>query len=112
MALGKRDYARYVTSRFGGLKLSHAARFSAVGGLATVVHIGVAMVAVAAAGTSPAVGTMIGFVTAFPFSYTGHFIFAASGRYRNYLLKFCRQFAGAVLAQYGGGVDGDRQSPL
>jgi putative flippase GtrA len=66
------------------------ARFSVVGGLATVVHIGVAMAAVAAAGASPTVGTMIGFVTAFLFSYIGHFrfTFAAPGRYRDYLLKF------------------------
>jgi putative flippase GtrA len=66
------------------------ARFSAVGGLATVVHIGVAMVAVAAAGANPTVGAMIGFVAAFLVSYLGHFrfTFAVSGRYRDYLLKF------------------------
>jgi putative flippase GtrA len=65
-------------------------RFSAVGAFATVVHIGVAMVAVAAAGTNPTVGTMIGFVVAFVVSYVGHFrfTFAAPGRYRDYLLKF------------------------
>ena len=66
------------------------ARFSAVGGLATVVHIGVAMVAVAAAGVSPTASSMIGFVAAFVVSYIGHFrfTFAALGRYRDYLLKF------------------------
>lgn len=66
------------------------ARFSAVGVLATAVHIGVAMAAVAAAGVNPTVGSMIGFVTAFVVSYVGHFrfTFAAPGRYRDYLLKF------------------------
>jgi putative flippase GtrA len=65
-------------------------RFSAVGGLATFVHIGVAMVAVAAAGANPTVGTMIGFIVAFLVSYFGHFrfTFAAAGRHRDYLLKF------------------------
>jgi putative flippase GtrA len=66
------------------------ARFSAVGALATAVHIGVAMVAVAATGANPTVGTMIGFVAAFLVSYVGHFrfSFAVPGRYRDYLLKF------------------------
>jgi putative flippase GtrA len=66
------------------------ARFSTVGGLATIVHIGVAMVAVAAAGANPTVGAMIGFIAAFLVSYLGHFrfTFAVSGRYRDYLLKF------------------------
>jgi putative flippase GtrA len=66
------------------------ARFSAVGALATVVHIGVAMAAVAAVGANPTVGSMIGFVAAFLVSYVGHFrfTFAAPGRYRDYLLKF------------------------
>lgn len=65
-------------------------RFSAVGGLATVVHIGVAMVTVAANGVNPTVGAMIGFVAAFLVSYVGHFrfSFAVPGRYRDYLLKF------------------------
>jgi putative flippase GtrA len=65
-------------------------RFSAVGGLATVVHIGVAMVAVAAAGANPTVGSMVGFGAAFLVSYFGHFrfTFAAPGRHRDYLLKF------------------------
>lgn len=65
-------------------------RFSAVGGLATVVHIGVAMVTVAATGANPTVGAMIGFVAAFLVSYVGHFrfSFAVPGRYRDYLLKF------------------------
>ena len=59
------------------------ARFSAVGAI-------VAMIVVAAAGTNPTVGAMIGFVAAFMVSYFGHFRFslAASGRYRDYLLKF------------------------
>ena len=66
------------------------ARFSAVGALATVVHIGVAVVTVAAIGANPTVGSMIGFVAAFLVSYVGHFrfTFAAPGRYRDYLLKF------------------------
>ena len=58
------------------------ARFSAVGAITTVVHIGVAMIVVAAAGANPTVGAMIGFVAAFMVSYFGHFrfTFAASGR--------------------------------
>jgi putative flippase GtrA len=66
------------------------ARFSTVGGLATIVHIGVAMAAVAAGGANPTVGATIGFVAAFLISYLGHFrfTFAVSGRYRDYLLKF------------------------
>jgi putative flippase GtrA len=71
-------------------ELWRLARFSAIGGLATVVHIGVAMVAVAAVGANPTAGSMIGFVAAFLVSYVGHFrfTFAAPGRYRDYLLKF------------------------
>ena len=71
-------------------ELSRLARFSAVGAIATVVHISVAMIVVAAAGANPTVGAMIGFVAAFMVSYFGHFrfSFAASGRYRDYLLKF------------------------
>jgi putative flippase GtrA len=71
-------------------ELSRLARFSAVGVIATVVHIAVAMVAVAAAGVNPTVGSMIGFLSAFIVSYVGHFrfTFAASGRYRDYLVKF------------------------
>jgi len=66
------------------------ARFSAVGTIATVTHIVVAMIVVATAGENPTVGAMIGFVAAFMVSYFGHFrfTFAASGRYRDYLLKF------------------------
>jgi len=66
------------------------ARFSAVGTIATVVHIVVAVIVVAAAGANPTVGAMIGFVAAFMVSYFGHFrfTFAAFGRYRDYLLKF------------------------
>ncbi|KRR14233.1 GtrA family protein [Bradyrhizobium valentinum] len=66
------------------------ARFFAVGAIATIIHIGVAMIVVAAAGANPTVGAMIGFVAAFMVSYFGHFrfSFAASGRYRDYLLKF------------------------
>jgi putative flippase GtrA len=75
------------------------ARFSAVGGLATVVHIGVAMVAVSAAGANPTVGAMIGFIAAFLVSYIGHFrfTFAAPGHLRDYLLKF----AVSSLASFG-----------
>ena len=66
------------------------ARFSTVGAVATVVHIGVAMAAVAAAGASPTVGAVIGFAAAFTVSYFGHFrfSFAVAGRYRDYVLKF------------------------
>jgi putative flippase GtrA len=66
------------------------ARFSAVGTIATVAHIVVAVIVVAAAGANPTAGAMIGFVAAFMVSYFGHFrfTFAASGRYRDYLLKF------------------------
>jgi putative flippase GtrA len=66
------------------------ARFSLVGATATIVHIGVAMGAVAVAGTNPTVGSMIGFVAAFLVSYVGHFrfTFAVAGRYRDYLSKF------------------------
>jgi putative flippase GtrA len=66
------------------------ARFFAVGTIATIVHIGVAMIVVADAGANPTVGAMIGFIAAFMVSYFGHFrfSFAASGRYRDYLLKF------------------------
>jgi putative flippase GtrA len=71
-------------------ELSRLARFSAMGAIATSVHIGVAMIAVAAAGVSPTVGTTTGFLSAFIVSYVGHFrfSFAATGRYRDYLLKF------------------------
>jgi putative flippase GtrA len=66
------------------------ARFSVVGAVATAVHIGVAMLAVAAAGANPTAGSAIGFVAAFTVSYFGHFRFSfrVTGRYRDYLLKF------------------------
>jgi putative flippase GtrA len=66
------------------------ARFSTVGAVATVVHIGVAMLAVAAVGVNPTFGAAIGFVAAFAVSYVGHFrfSFAVPGRYRDYILKF------------------------
>ena len=66
------------------------ARFSTVGAVATVVHIGVAMMVVAAAGANPTVGAAIGFVAAFTVSYFGHFrfSFAVPGRYRDYIVKF------------------------
>ena len=71
-------------------ELSRLARFSAMGAIATGVHVGVAMIAVAAAGVSPTVGATTGFLSAFIVSYVGHFrfSFAATGRYRDYLLKF------------------------
>jgi putative flippase GtrA len=87
----RRHGAEAVVMRSGLVdEIWRLARFSAVGALATVVHIGVAMVAVAAAGANPTVGAMIGFVAAFLVSYFGHFrfTFAVSGRYRDYLLKF------------------------
>jgi putative flippase GtrA len=78
-------------------------RFSAVGALATVVHIGVAMGVVAAAGISPTVGSMIGFVAAFVVSYLGHFrfTFAVPGRYRDYLLKFAVSSLASFLLSTG-----------
>jgi putative flippase GtrA len=71
-------------------ELSRLARFSAVGAIATGVHIGVAMIVVVAVGVSPTVGATTGFLSAFIVSYVGHFrfSFAATGRYRDYLLKF------------------------
>jgi putative flippase GtrA len=78
-------------------------RFSAVGGLTTCVHIGVAMVAVSAAGANPTVGAMIGFVAAFLVSYIGHFrfTFAVAGRYRDYLLKFAVSSSGSFCLSTG-----------
>jgi putative flippase GtrA len=66
------------------------ARFSTVGAVATVVHIGVAMMAVATTGVNPTIGAVLGFAAAFIVSYVGHFrfSFAVQGRYRDYLLKF------------------------
>ena len=74
------------------------ARFSAVGAVATVVHVAVSMIAVAAAGANPTVGTMIGFAAACTVSYIGHFrfTFAVSGRHRDYPLKF----AASALASF------------
>jgi putative flippase GtrA len=79
------------------------ARFSAVGGLATLVHIGVAMVAVAATEANPTVGAMMGFVAAFLVSYVGHFrfTFAATGGYRDYLPKFAVSALASFLLSTG-----------
>ena len=79
------------------------ARFSAVGVLATVIHIGVAMIAVTAAGANPTVGSMIGYVVAFLVSYVGHFrfTFAVPGRYRDYLLKFAISSLASFLLSTG-----------
>ena len=79
------------------------ARFSAVGALATVVHISVAMVAVAEFFASPTVGSVIGFVAAFVVSYVGHlrFTFAAPGRYCDYLLKFAISSLASFLLSTG-----------
>jgi len=79
------------------------ARFSAVGTIATVAHIVVAAILVAAAGANPTVGAMIGFVAAFMVSYFGHFrfTFAASGRYRDYLLKFAISSLASFLLSTG-----------
>ena len=65
-------------------------RFSAVGGIATLVHIGLAMACVAYLGLSPIAATTVGFLGAFAFSYVGHFkfTFMAPGRYRDYIAKF------------------------
>jgi putative flippase GtrA len=79
------------------------ARFSVVGAVATVVHIGVAMIAVAAAGANPTVAAMIGFTAAFAVSYFGHFrfTFAASGRHRDYLLKFAVSSLASLVLSTG-----------
>ena len=65
-------------------------RFSAVGGVATMVYVTAAMIAVAFGGVSPTVGAVIGFCASFLVSYVGHFhfTFAVPGRYRDYVLKF------------------------
>jgi putative flippase GtrA len=79
------------------------ARFSIVGVVATVLHIGVAMIAVAAAGANPTVAAMIGFTAAFAVSYFGHFrfTFAASGRHRDYLLKFAVSSLASLVLSTG-----------
>jgi putative flippase GtrA len=79
------------------------ARFSVVGVVATVLHIGVAMTAVAAAGANPTVAAMIGFTAAFAVSYFGHFrfTFAASGRHRDYLLKFAVSSLASLVLSTG-----------
>jgi putative flippase GtrA len=79
------------------------ARFSFVGVVATVLHIGVAMIAVAAAGANPTVAAMIGFTAAFAVSYFGHFrfTFAASGRHRDYLLKFAVSSLASLVLSTG-----------
>ena len=66
------------------------ARFSAVGVLVTIIHIGVAMIGVTVADANPTVSSMIGYAVAFLVSYIGHFrfTFAVPGRYRDYLMKF------------------------
>ncbi|MFZ5736406.1 GtrA family protein [Rhodopseudomonas palustris] len=65
-------------------------RFSAVGALATAIHIGLAMACVAYVGLSPMVATVVGFFGSFLFSYVGHFrfTFMVPGRYRDYIAKF------------------------
>jgi putative flippase GtrA len=79
------------------------ARFSIVGVVATVLHIGVAMIAVAAAGANPTVAAMIGFTAAFAVSYFGHFrfTFAASGRHRDFLLKFAVSSLASLVLSTG-----------
>jgi putative flippase GtrA len=79
------------------------ARFSAVGAVATVLHIGVAMIAVAAIGANPTVSAMIGFTAAFAVSYFGHFrfTFAASGRHRDYLFKFAVSSLASLVLSTG-----------
>jgi putative flippase GtrA len=65
-------------------------RFSAVGALATAIHIGLAMASVAYLGLSPTVANIVGFCGSFLFSYVGHFrfTFMVPGRYRDYIAKF------------------------
>ena len=79
------------------------ARFSIVGVVATVLHIGVAMIAVAAMGANPTVAAMIGFTAAFAVSYFGHFrfTFAAPGRHRDYLLKFAVSSLASLVLSTG-----------
>jgi putative flippase GtrA len=89
--------------RAGITEFWRLARFFTIGALATLIHTSVAMIAVAAAGTSPTVGTMIGFAAAFLVSYVGHFrfTFAVSGRYRDYLLKFVVSSLASFLLSTG-----------
>ena len=61
------------------------------------------MIAVAAAGANPTVAAMIGFTAAFAVSYFGHFrfTFAASGRHRDYLLKFAVSSLASLVLSTG-----------
>jgi putative flippase GtrA len=79
-------------------------RFSTVGAVSTVTHIGIAMVLVEAAGANPIVGAMIGFAAAFLMSYLGHFrfTFGVSGSHRDYLLKFAVSSLASFFLSTGG----------
>jgi putative flippase GtrA len=65
-------------------------RFSMVGAVATIIHVVVAMLVISSTGISPTLGSIVGFFTAFMFSYLGHFrfTFAVVGRHRHFFLKF------------------------
>ena len=69
-------------------ELSRLARFSAVGAIAPGVHNRRCDDRGRCGGVSPTVGATTGFLSAFTVSYVGHFrfSFAATGRYRDYLL--------------------------
>jgi putative flippase GtrA len=72
-------------------------RFSMVGAVATVIHVVVAMLVISSTGIRPTFGSIIGFFSAFTFSYLGHFqfTFAVVGRHKHYFLKFV---AGSVAS--------------
>ena len=53
--------------------LAEAARFGAVGIVATLAHLGMAWAAYHAGGAPPLLANAAGFATAFAFSYLGHF---------------------------------------
>ena len=76
----------------GGLitEIWRLVRFSIVGGLATVVYLAAALIAVELLSMSPMIGALAGFSASFVVSYIGHFhfTFAAPGRYRDYVLRF------------------------
>lgn len=56
-----------------GAVLAQAARFGAVGIVATLVHLGVAWLVHRLGGAAPLTANAAGFATAFAFSYLGHF---------------------------------------
>lgn len=65
-------------------------RFSAVGMLASLIHVGTAILLRAVLAIDPVIASTLGFCAAFLFSFTGHYkySFAAKGPYTRYFLKF------------------------